>query len=38
MPIADCRVISLPKIEDARGNLTFIESCRHDDFQSKRVY
>jgi dTDP-4-dehydrorhamnose 3,5-epimerase-like enzyme len=38
MPIADCRVISLPKIEDARGNLTFIESCRHVDFEIKRVY
>jgi hypothetical protein len=31
-------VISLPKIEDGRGNLTFIESRRHVDFEIKRVY
>jgi hypothetical protein len=38
MPVSDCRVISLPKIEDGRGNLTFIESNRHVDFEIKRVY
>jgi dTDP-4-dehydrorhamnose 3,5-epimerase-like enzyme len=31
-------VISLPKVEDERGNLTFIESGRHVDFEIKRVY
>jgi dTDP-4-dehydrorhamnose 3,5-epimerase-like enzyme len=31
-------VISLPKIEDERGNLTFVESGRHVDFEIKRVY
>lgn len=31
-------MISLPKIEDERGNLTFIESGRHVDFEIKRVY
>jgi hypothetical protein len=31
-------VISLPKIEDERGNLTFIEGGRHVDFEFKRVY
>jgi dTDP-4-dehydrorhamnose 3,5-epimerase-like enzyme len=36
--VADCRVISLPKIEDARGNLTFIEGGGHVDFEIKRVY
>ena len=38
MPVADCRLISLPKIEDGRGNLTFIEANRHVDFEIKRVY
>jgi hypothetical protein len=38
IPLSDCRVISLPKIEDGRGNLTFIESARHVDFEIKRVY
>ncbi len=38
MPLADCRVISLPKIVDGRGNLTFIESGQHVDFEIKRVY
>jgi hypothetical protein len=38
MPLSDCQVISLPKIEDGRGNLTFIESGRHVDFDIKRVY
>jgi uncharacterized RmlC-like cupin family protein len=31
-------VIALPKIEDERGNLTFIESGRHVEFEVKRVY
>jgi hypothetical protein len=31
-------LISLPKIEDGRGNLTFIESTRHVDFAIERVY
>ncbi len=38
MPLSDCQVISLPKIEDGRGNLTFIESNRHVDFDIQRVY
>ena len=33
-----CRLISLPRVEDGRGNLTFIESCRHVDFDIERVY
>lgn len=36
--LADCRLITLPKIEDDRGNLTFIESGRHVEFDIKRVY
>jgi len=38
MPIADCRIIDLPRITDARGNLTFIEGGRHVPFDIKRVY
>lgn len=33
-----CRVIELPKIVDARGNLTFIEGGRHMPFDVRRVY
>jgi len=33
-----CRIIDLPKIEDQRGNLTFIEQCRHIPFEIKRIY
>ena len=36
--IAECRIISLPKIADPRGNLTFIEGGRHVPFAIARVY
>lgn len=32
------KLIDLPKIKDARGNLTFIESGNHIPFAIKRVY
>jgi WxcM-like protein len=35
---AGCRLISLPKTLDARGNLTFIEGDVHIPFQIKRVF
>lgn len=38
MPLDDCRLLQLPKIEDRRGNLTFIESGRHVPFRIERVY
>ena len=38
MPLNDCKVIQLPKINDQRGNLTFIESGRYIPFDIKRVY
>ena len=38
MPLADCKIIELPKISDPRGNLTFIEASRHVPFDFKRVY
>ena len=38
MSIHDCKIIQLPKIQDQRGNLTFIESGRHMPFAIRRVY
>ena len=38
MPLDDCRLLQLPKIEDRRGNLTFIEGQRHVPFSISRVY
>jgi len=38
MPLADCKIINLPKITDPRGNLTFIEGDRHVPFEIRRVY
>lgn len=38
MPLDDCRILSLPKIQDARGNLTFIENTQEIPFEMKRVY
>jgi hypothetical protein len=38
MSIADCRLVSLPRIQDPRGNLTFIEGKSHVDFDIQRVY
>lgn len=36
--INDCRTITLPKITDPRGNLTFIEQSKHVPFDIKRVF
>ncbi len=38
MPLSDCRFLDLPKIQDPRGNLTFIEGGRHVPFDIQRVY
>jgi dTDP-4-dehydrorhamnose 3,5-epimerase-like enzyme len=38
MPISDAKIIELPRINDHRGNLTFIESGRHIPFEIKRTY
>lgn len=38
MSVKDCKIIELPKIQDPRGNLTFVESDRHIPFQVKRVF
>lgn len=36
--IDGCRILDLPKIHDARGNLTFIEGGVHVPFDIQRVY
>ena len=36
--IADCSVIDLPKFTDPKGNLTFIEGCKHIPFAIQRVF
>jgi hypothetical protein len=36
--VDDCKLLDLPKVSDARGNLTFIESDRHVPFDIKRVF
>lgn len=33
-----CQMVSLPKIADPRGNLTFIEGGSHIPFEIQRVY
>ena len=38
MSVADCKIIELPKIQDVRGNLTFVQSDDHVPFDIKRVY
>jgi glyoxylate utilization-related uncharacterized protein len=38
MSLNDCRLIDLPKINEWRGNLTFIEGMNHIPFEIKRVY
>ena len=36
--LEQCRIVELPKINDPRGNLTFIEGGRHVPFEIQRVY
>jgi len=38
MSLEECRLIDLPRINDPRGNLTFIENSKHIPFEIKRVY
>jgi hypothetical protein len=38
MAISDCHLVELPRVQDPRGNLTFIEGGRHIPFDIKRVY
>lgn len=36
--IEQCSIIDLPRINDPRGNLTFVEGARHIPFDIRRVY
>src|ERR1022692_527713 len=36
--VEDCRLLNLPKVVDARGNLTYIEGGNHLPFRIRRVY
>jgi dTDP-4-dehydrorhamnose 3,5-epimerase-like enzyme len=38
MSLQDCQIIELPKINDPRGNLTYVESARQIPFALKRVF
>lgn len=38
MSLNDCRIIELPKIQDQRGNLTFVEGGNHIPFDIRRVF
>jgi dTDP-4-dehydrorhamnose 3,5-epimerase-like enzyme len=38
MGLDQVRILTLPKISDPRGNLTFVEENRHVPFEIKRVY
>lgn len=36
--LSECRLVDLPKIQDSRGNLTFIEGGRHLPFEVRRIF
>ena len=38
MQLDKCKIVDLPRINDPRGNLTFVEGGRHVPFEIKRVY
>lgn len=38
MSFSNCRIIDLPKIPDARGNLSFVEAENHIPFEIRRVF
>lgn len=38
MSILKCKIFDLPKIQDPRGNLSFVEGGQHIPFNIKRVY
>ncbi|HRS18944.1 MAG TPA: FdtA/QdtA family cupin domain-containing protein [Bacteroidales bacterium] len=38
MEITECKLIDLPKIQDPRGNLSFIEGGKHIPFAVERTY
>lgn len=38
MSLENCEIFDLPRINDPRGNLTFVEGGRHVPFDIRRVY
>jgi len=38
MSIVKCQVTDLPRINDPKGNLTFVEGGNHIPFDIRRVY
>lgn len=38
MNLDKCQIFDLPRINDPRGNLTFVEANRHIPFDIRRVY
>jgi len=38
MSVDHCKVIQIPKVEDLRGNLSFIEGTNHVPFDLARIY
>lgn len=38
MALKDCRIVELPRIQDPRGNLTFVEGSKNIPFDIRRVY
>ena len=38
MSIEKCKIVELPRIQDPRGNLTFIEGSTHVPFDIQRIY
>ena len=38
MNIEECKLIDLPRINDPRGNLTYIEGLNHIPFDLKRIF
>ena len=38
MSLSECRIINFPKINDVRGNLSFIENNNQIPFEIKRAY
>jgi hypothetical protein len=38
MNLDKCQIFDLPRINDPRGNLTFVEANRHVPFEISRVY
>jgi len=38
MSLKRCQLLSLPKINDPRGSLSFVEANRHIPFEIRRIY